>query len=204
MAVPRSRQEHDTPSFETLWHGPKGSGLTRHADDPVSGYDAILRGVGSHVTYVVKHAQPLRRVSVTPIVLPTVEEVVDEIDAYPFDGAREHPLRKRLRPALESGSKRVAPLLQNAFGSTSDVAIQEDLLLLVATLPIAPEWDSFVPLFQLGLKHDSLRVRGAAVRALERLAVEPGSALRARAFGLLGDHQEPEAWLRDYVRRVIA
>ncbi len=51
-----------------------------------------------------------------------------------------------------------------------------------------------MPLFQLALKHDSLRVRGAAVRALERLAVEPGSVLRARAFGLLGDHQEPEAW----------
>ncbi len=204
MAVPRSRQEYDTPSFETLSHGPKGSALTRHADDPVSGYDAILRGVGSHVTYVVKHAQPFRKVSVTPVALPTVEEVVEEIDAYPFDAERVHPLAKRLRPTMATNAANVAQLVREIVTSTSDVAVLEDLMRIVGTLPVAPAWDAFAPLFQLGLEHASLRVRGAAVHALERLAVEPGSVLRERALGLLRAHEEPEAWLRDYIRRVVA
>lgn len=158
----------------------------------MSGYDADPPGVGSHVTYVEKHAQPFRKVSVTPVALPTVEEVVEEIDAYPFDAELQH-FAKRLRPTMETNAANVAQLVREIMTSTSDVAVLEDLMRIVGTLPVAPAWDAFAPLFQLGLEHASLRVRGAAVHALERLAVEPGSVLRERAFGLLRAHEEPEA-----------
>ncbi len=205
MAIPRSRDERETRSFmESSANPPTGSRGSRFAVPPLPGYAQGLGNLEGHARLFATQASHLLRPVIAQVVeLPALDEAIEWIDAYPFDAERAHPLAKRLRPTMETHPTSVAQLVREIMTSTSDVAVLEDLLRIVGTLPLAPAWDAFAPLFQRGLEHASLRVRGAAVHALERLAVEPGSVLRERAFGLLRAHEEPEAWLRDYIRRVV-
>lgn len=124
----------------------------------------------------------------------TAGEIVAALDAEPFESGVAHPFEPRLAAALRASSTGLARCVAEVIATRGD--LHADLLRCIGRLP---EHLAFEPLHGFmteGLRSPSLRLRDAAVRALETWGSE-------EAREILRRHDEPVPWLRDYIRRVL-
>jgi len=127
------------------------------------------------------------------------ERLVSRLDALfeeaPVEDGYEHPAEEIIQRALLS-EPGMRSLIQRLL-SDSRYRHRVALLRCVGRLPASTAASWALALVRGALADDDLETRDAAIRAIELWATP-------EAIQLLRQHNEPNPWLSDYARRVLA
>lgn len=126
------------------------------------------------------------------------DDLVCVLEDIPIEDGMQHPADELIERALGSSISRCMEALTRAFGEfcTSRPAMSAAILRCVARVEFAQSGAQGLALAQHALNHDDVELREAAVRAFEAWG-------GVEALGFLRQHDDPEAWLQEYVRRVV-
>ncbi len=122
------------------------------------------------------------------------QDILKAFDEEPFEAGVAHSFEARLERALRASGAGLARSVSAAIAIRPDLL--PDILRCVGRLPVHLAFDPFRSLMVEGLASPSLRVRDAAVRALETWGGDDARAI-------LRAHHESVPWLRDYIGRVL-
>lgn len=124
----------------------------------------------------------------------TAEVIAARLEANAYESGEPHPLVPELVAGLVEDFEVVVRAVEATFEARPE--LRADLLRCLGRVPVEKGDVHFLALVSRALTLPSLRVRGAAVRALE----DWGSV---RAREVLRGHVDPDDRLADYVRRVL-
>lgn len=117
------------------------------------------------------------------------------LSKYPIVDGESHPLEDILQETL-SQSDAEAQITQAWEGFLNTPVLAGDFLRCLARISELRKKSWPFKIAEQALKHQSLRVRGAAVTALEYWGAN-------QSIELLLKHTEPVRWLADYIKEVI-
>jgi hypothetical protein len=140
---------------------------------------------------LARHTAPIRAPRGPSLTAATLAE---RLATNPYEAGEPHPLVPELTAGLAEHTAAQVREVVALFERRPD--LRADLLRCLGRLPADAAASGLLSLLTHALALPSLRVRGAAVRALE----DWGSAA---AWEVLRRHEEPDARLADYVRRVL-
>lgn len=124
--------------------------------------------------------------------------LVCALEDIPIEDGMQHPADELIERALGASRSSCIEGLSRAFHEfyTSRPAMSAAILRCMARVDFAQTGAQGLGLAQHALSHDDVEMREAAVRAFETWG-------GVEALAILRQHDDPEAWLHEYVSRVV-
>ncbi len=124
------------------------------------------------------------------------------IESEPVEPGMDHPAMDYLQPMLENKADRA--FLKGILSNGIESWLKADILLCLTGVDIEDHSDYLFEVAAEGLKSEALRVRDAAVQALEAISME-GVKESDAAIWLLNRQAPSEkiTWLRTYVEQIV-
>jgi len=148
------------------------------------------------------------------LVLPSVDigqqafnisltQIKSLIESEPVEAGMDHPAMDYLQSMI--GNKSGRSFLKETMSNGIESWLKADILLCFTGLEFEGYSDYLFGIAAEGLKSDDVRVRDAAVQALEAISMEGGDKSKA-AIWLLEKQipSEKTTWLRDYAEQIVS